>query len=90
MVTSVVRLRLVRTQLKVCAVFFLLVADQSSALECWTVAACLTVLFQHIQLYVCPVDIFSNQYRVARMSDSDLIAVVELANPEEGVFLEAA
>jgi hypothetical protein len=45
MFTSVVRLRLVRTQLKVCAVFFLLVADQSSAVEYWSVAACLYVLF---------------------------------------------
>lgn len=90
MFTSVVRLRLVRTQLKVCAVFFLLVADQSSAVEYWPVAACLYVLFQHVQLYVCPVDISSQQYRVSRMSDSDLIAVVELDYPEEEVFLEAA
>ena len=90
MFTSVVRLRLVRTQLKVCAVFFLLVADQSSALEYWAVAACLCVLFQYIQLYVCPVGISSQHYIVACMSDSDLIAVVELAYPEEEVFLEAA
>ena len=53
-------------------------------------AACLYVLFQHVQLYVCPVDASSQQYRVARMSDSDLIAVVELDYPEEEVFLEAA
>lgn len=90
MFTSIVRLRLIRTQLKVCAAFALFVADQSSAIECWVVLSCLYVLFQQVQLYVCPVDTGSLQYKIACMSDGDLIASVELSYQEDIVFLEAA
>jgi hypothetical protein len=83
MFTSIVRVRLLRTQLDVClSVSIGLSCLLESTFESAVVILVLALLYRVIRVSDIPVDVTSSQYVVARMSDSELISASTPDLPE--------